>query len=323
MKIALTGHYGSGNIGDEAQREVIESHLRNSGFDVEVFGVTTPTDPRVRQLKTDIQIAELAKFDAIVWGGGLACLNQPSPVWFSDAYRTLTVPQHFFCIGAETLSDAAKSVYSPSIEKAVSISFRDQPSADQFPGVESSVAADLAYLVSSPHRAENRKCFTICPGMGEWIDWIPVLVQWALEEGIAESARLVILMDYNDEYTDWHSIKQIINDGLTAVVAKPWSTADAMTLFAESSVTISGRRHGAILAAMAGSPVLAVGDHPRMRAVSEELKANVHAGANASLDDLKQAVRQAARLSARGRKALQSRVSLALDNLTKSLRKGQ
>lgn len=269
MRIALVGHYGSGNIGDEAQRQVIESALISWGHEVSVYGITTPVDADVRPVVCPWDVNSIASHDAVVVGGGMVLLNQPSPIWFINEWRTIEKPVFYFCIGAESLSDEAKEVYEDPLVRARMVMWRGHLSAECLPVDGQCFGTDLAYgLPATPSEGGEDIC--ICSGVDS--EWVRRLCKDVLP---GQPIRFISLHNNHGSSPDYLLAESLAEEGIELTVDVPKTPLEAIEAMKSAKVVITGRRHGAVFAVLAGVKPIIIESHNRLKEIRYDLYQDV------------------------------------------------
>jgi hypothetical protein len=308
MRIALCGHYGAYNLGDEAQRQVIREALVSWGHEVTEYGITGPAEG-IRLLQGNESAMELEGYDAVVFGGGMVFLTQPSPIWFERHFRELSTPVHYFCVGTETLSADAIDLYKHPLERAASIVWRStvHESSPDLPGTSDGV--DLAYGLPSVEPKDPEPLLVVISGVG--CPWLTHLPEVATNLGVG-LAFMPLCTHANG--SDLMALAEI--PARSVEVLLPLSHRSPLLMLSTAKYVLTSRRHGAIFAALAGVMPVIVGEHPRLKVVAEDL-GETALPRESSVEDIEVALRMASQH--RGRVDL-SVVKVRLANALEGLR---
>ena len=274
MRIALIGHYKSGNLGDEVQREVMENFLASKGAEVTVCGIDENTD--AARVMTSSEIGGLRSFDAIVFGGCLAVQNNPSPIWFDEWFRSAEIPMLFCCIGAERPKQSVIGVHEEVLRRAKLVIWRDRHSANSYLECGGSVVgADLAYvfgdLPGEEQLCTNGQMIIMGGPDAEWLEMIPVLYDAQVEIGRVDRLKFIVLASEPRECSDYVSVDRLMEICPDIEIVRPTSPYEAIEEIRGSSVVISSRRHGVLFSRLAGVEPIVIGYHTRLCAVRDEI----------------------------------------------------
>ena len=281
----ISGYYGAGNLGDEALLAGLLGALRGAGVEPTVASLNPERSRRLHQVASVHRLwglpGALWRTRAVISGGG--GLLQDSTSSRSLAYylgvvraaRALRRPVAVFAQSLGPLSARAEVQVRRALQ-GVPLGLRDRPSlalAERL-GLKAVAVADTALLLSpaTPAAAPDPQLLVLIPRAGQPAigDLLSLLgrghlaaggrVRIALvhpEQDAAEGARLARALPGAErpELNDVSSLQRALQ-GVGAVV--------------------SGRLHGLILAAVAGSPVAGLAYDPKVTGFAEAIGAPVY-----------------------------------------------
>lgn len=290
--VLLCGYYGEHNLGDDALLEVALSQLP-AGVKATVtahdqlqvgerFGVET-----VQRRSLKAVLAALQGVDALVLGGG--SLLQDSTSFKSLLYYAALIvaarlrgkPVLLWGQGLGPLKRRrSRWLVRGLLPLASAISWRDQGSANLAEGwgVPGRVAPDPVWgLQPKPWRGKGGAivvCFRPSPGLGA-AGWLPYLqaLDCLAEVGDREVIWLAFHGHQDRGLLDSLGSQDLLPAALRARSREvvPAHTREAMAVFAGAGLVVAMRLHGLILAALAGSPVVALSYDPKVAAAASVL----------------------------------------------------
>ncbi|MCT0207692.1 polysaccharide pyruvyl transferase CsaB [Synechococcus sp. CS-1332] len=289
MRALICGYYGEHNLGDDALLQVLLGQLpagcqpvvtaHDQALVRERFGVETTDRRRLGSV-----LAALSRCEALVLGGG--SLLQDTTSFQSLLYygalmlaaRVRGLPVILWGQGLGPLHRRrSRALVRGLLPLATAISWRDTASAGQARawGVEASVGSDPVWGL--PAQAWSGRggpivlCFRPVQQLGG-AAWVPYLQ--ALER-LAEAAdREVLWLPFHQDQ-DRGLLASLTQQGLVGPALAGRSRElsvqtpeEAMGVFRQAGLVLAMRLHGLILAALAGSPCVALSYDPKVGAAA-------------------------------------------------------
>lgn len=269
-KVLVVGWYNKGNLGDEAFKSSFRLLWPKTTFD---FQDHIPPDVN-------------ASYDCVFIGGG-SFLDLPLP-----QIETVSIPMGFIGIGLGRFIEPANLA---AIRRAAVVIVRDTLSAGYLPPeIGHIVAPDLVFAQPNdyPYSGSNRHVLVIgndflSPSYKS-AEWQSLAYAWFCQEFAKIADQMVdhrvhvelIPMCINKSIDDRRFNSQIVtrmkHRGLVNWETVEVGDAKLRWLIAESELVVSLRLHGAILAAMAGTPFVLIGSHEKMDGFMETLDTGMY-----------------------------------------------
>jgi polysaccharide pyruvyl transferase WcaK-like protein len=292
----IAGAFGQGNPGDEA---LLDAHLRvvdASGWDALItasdLGLVTPElrgaaiAPRGRAAASACRRA-----DAIIVGGGTVfgrlhpSTGRPAgdllrrTAALTAAARVFGTPIAFSGVGAAPVATASERALARGIVRACDLLvLRDEESAEEL----------RAMGAPPPFRVGADPAWTVLDGVAEAtrdIDLLIVMSHLAVHRGLVgwlaaavhrlPEATRVTVVPWQQQGADGAisgALARILG-GRADVVDAPVDLEAGASLAARAEVTLCLRFHGAMASAIAGTPFVAVGHEPKLKALARRLGA--------------------------------------------------
>ena len=325
MKVALNGYYGFGNVGDEALLAGLLEGLTGAGFEPVVLSGDPAATRALHGVAARHRVrglpGALLECQAFISGGG-GLLQDRTSARSLDYY--LSVLRSARALGKRVVvygqsigplsADGRRKV--ARVLSGLPVAVRDQSSRDLLEslGVESRLVGDPALLLSPPPIAARRQRILLLPRAGH-PELTNALASLARHFAAGE-ARLetVALHPVEDE----EECRRLVD----AIPGLPFRRIgdhlEALHLFAESSLVVSARLHGLILAAVSDTPAVGLVYDPK---VSGFLDASGGSGFTPPIDetDLLEAACAARPLGAARRKELLMQAEAGIDWLEQVL----
>lgn len=282
MRLLISGYVGAGNLGDEALLSGLLGALRARGVEPVVASVDPVRTAAEHGVETVGRgaglLAAIARADAVVSGGG--GLLQDVTSFRSLAYylgvvaaaRALRTPVAVFAQSLGPLSERGERV-TRRVLRGVPMGLRDAPSLAlaRRLGLAATAVADTALLVPRPTACDARGSLVVVPRAG-YPTLTDALVRlatpWAREGG---SVRIVCVHPQADETEADRLVRAVPGAERTATA----SVTALVNAFAGAHAVLSGRLHGLVLAAHAGTPVAGIAYDPKVTGFAERIGAPV------------------------------------------------
>ncbi len=273
-RVAITGYYGCGNIGDEALREAIVAAL----VDVGITPLVIAGHDRFRPGKI---VSAVRGTVGVVLGGGGLLQNATSSrslyyyLGLIKLARTLRRPVFLVGQGLGPITGTfARAVTRRVLSRVDYLGVRDQASRDLAVqlGIAAALDGDLFFLNPPGSEPESRpdpprigvalSGRSIAGRLADWRRFTAVL---------AARYEIVFIPFFSRE--DRATAEKIAADLPAARVEIPGSVAAAQALIGGLSLLISSRLHPLEFALRAGVPMIAVPADPKIAAFGAEIKA--------------------------------------------------
>jgi len=316
VRIALSGYYGCGNLGDEAVLEgIAQSFERRVGLARSTFTVLSadPVDTERRhgmravpRMRPGALRNALKDCDLLISGGGSllqdttslrSLLYYLSVVRLAGAFRVRVV---FYAQGIGPLRrHIARVMTRMAASRAASITVRDSASAELLreigvkgPPIE--VTADPAFVLRpgpadaarETLRAAGIRPGRRCVGMAvrPWPSSRCTVERWAECARVLSKrldAEIALIPMHRPGDTELARAIGAASGSCARVIETDLSVSELHNLLACADLVVAMRLHAAILGARAGVPVVAVSYDPKVRQLMQELgqpEANVELG---------------------------------------------
>ncbi len=282
MRLLISGYVGAGNLGDEALLSGLVGALRTRGVEPLVASVDparTDAEHRVQTVDRSIGLlGAIARVDAVVSGGG--GLLQDVTSFRSLAYylgviaaaRALRTPVAVFAQSLGPLSPRGAAA-TRRVLRGVPLGLRDAPSLALAAGwgLPATSVADTALLVEPPTAPEGDGSLVVVPRAG-YPTLTDALVRlaapWANEGG-----RVVVACIHPS--ADGPEAERLVRALPAAVHTEAATVGAVLNVFAGARAVLSGRLHGMVLAAHAGTPVAGIAYDPKVSGFAERIGAPV------------------------------------------------
>jgi polysaccharide pyruvyl transferase CsaB len=288
-RVLLCGYYGEHNLGDDALLQVALSQLPagviptvtayDEGQVHERFGVATVPRRSLRQV-----LQALQGFDALILGGG--SLLQDATSFRSLLYYVVLITAAklqgkqvlLWGQGLGPLRRRRSQLLARAVlPLADATSWRDQASASLAFGwgVKGLVAPDPVWAMPLQPWRGSQGPLVVCFRPTHQLDsqgWKPYLE--ALSSLAVKANREVLWLAFHGEQ-DRGLLAQLRTDGLLDTELKqrsrevlPAHPREAMAVFTSAGLVLAMRLHGLILAALSGSPTVALSYDPKVAAAA-------------------------------------------------------
>ena len=289
-RVLLCGYYGEHNLGDDALLQVALGQLPAgviptvTAYDErqvqERFGVSTVPRRSLRRV-----LHALKGVDALVLGGG--SLLQDATSFRSLLYYGALITAAKFQ-GKQVLlwgqglgplrRRRSRLLVRAVLPFAAATSWRDQTSASLAAewGVEGLVAPDPVWALEPQQWRGKQGPLVVCFRPTHQLEaqsWAPYLE--ALSSLAVESNREVLWLAFHGEQ-DRGLLDQLRSEGLLSPELErrsrevvPAHPREAMAVFASAGLVLAMRLHGLILAALSGSPTVALSYDPKVAAAAK------------------------------------------------------
>jgi len=291
-RVLLCGYYGEHNLGDDALLQVALGQLPAgviptvTAYDErqiqERFGVATVPRRSLRQV-----LDALKDVDALVLGGG-SLLQDATSFRSLLYYGALITAAKLW--GKQVLlwgqglgplrRRRSRLLVRAVLPFATAISWRDQASASLAAawGVAGLVAPDPVWALAPQQWRGKQGPLVVCFRSTHHLDgqaWAPYLE--ALSSLAVEENREVIWLAFHGEQ-DRGLLGQLRSEGLLSPELEhrsrevvPAHPREAMAVFATAGLVLAMRLHGLILAALSGSPTVALSYDPKVAAAAKAI----------------------------------------------------
>jgi hypothetical protein len=270
--ISYMGWHGRGNIGDDAIYDAVRSQMPGTVF------LDLPHHPHERLYAAATGLNWWLRRSSLVVGGGTVA----GRLYFRQLINRgidLIGDNDCFAIGIGVEDPVFQGFRSgsendelrrwlPLLRRFHTVSVRGPRSAELLAdiGLDVQVSGDPALLLPRPTAAPQDGVIGVNLGFGDDLwghnpDALVDEISAAMRQLSAQGYRLVgVLMNHDDQIWTERAL-----DGLAAEIVKPVDAAAAAAEFARCSVTIVSRLHAGILAALSGTPVIALEYQPKCR----------------------------------------------------------
>jgi polysaccharide pyruvyl transferase CsaB len=291
-RVLLCGYYGEHNLGDDALLQVALGQLPTgvmstvTAFDEaqvqERFGVSTVPRRSLRQV-----LDALRGVDALVLGGGSLLQDATSfrsLLYYGALITAAKLQGKQVLLWGQGLGPLrrrrSRLLVSALLPLATAMSWRDQASASLAAewGVAGLVAPDPVWALAPQQWRGKQGPLVVCFRPTHHLDarsWVPYLE--ALSSLAVQENREVIWLAFHGEQ-DRGLLAQLRGDGLLSPELErrsrevvPAHPREAMAVFASAGLVLAMRLHGLILAALSGSPTVALSYDPKVAAAAEAI----------------------------------------------------
>jgi polysaccharide pyruvyl transferase CsaB len=288
-RVLLCGYYGEHNLGDDALLQVALGQLPTgvtstvTAFDEaqvqERFGVSTVPRRSLRQV-----LHALKGVDALVLGGGSLLQDATSfrsLLYYGALITAAKLQGKQVLLWGQGLGPLrrrrSRLLVSALLPLATAMSWRDQASASLAAewGVAGLVAPDPVWALAPQQWRGKQGPLVVCFRPTHHLDarsWVPYLE--ALSSLAVQENREVIWLAFHGEQ-DRGLLAQLRGDGLLSPELErrsrevvPAHPREAMAVFASAGLVLAMRLHGLILAALSGSPTVALSYDPKVAAAA-------------------------------------------------------
>lgn len=288
MHIVVAGHFGYGNLGDEA---LLTTMLRGLTVNAPAHSSTIVSgNPSATKAThgvdaipptADAVIGALRRTDLVVLGPGGVLHDSPMPgrrrrqggmslyYCIAAAAQDIGVPTALFNIGVGPVeSSFGRRIVRSLFESAAYVSPRDGPPPPGTAVAHGPSAPDLAWAFAAPATAEHAAGRYIAVSVRPFIDagttetFLETLAEALLERlrsGREDSVVIVPMQSHGqDSDIDLSLALSARMGGRTAEVVVPNDVQHAFRLFGEASVSIVVRRHAAIASLLGCLPTVGI-----------------------------------------------------------------
>ena len=273
MKILISGYYGFGNLGDESLLAGILPALKE--HDVTVLSAKPKETKAMHQVNSVHRyyaaLAAIAKTDVFISGGGGLLQNKSSNrslkyyLWLIKVAKLFNKKVIVFGQSIGPLDEFGKELVAKAL-KNCHIAVRDKNSQAILREIdlESKLVADPALLLKAPQKQKNGILIFPRAGYPDISDAIVNTTQSLKAKGL--NLSLAAIHAAEDEV----EIKRIQNQ-VEIDYLKTNTISELLEIIAKSQFVISGRLHGAILAAVAKTEFCGIVYDPKVRAFLDEV----------------------------------------------------
>jgi polysaccharide pyruvyl transferase CsaB len=288
-RVLLCGYYGEHNLGDDALLQVALGQLPAgviptvTAYDErqvqERFGVATVPRRALRQV-----LDALKGVDALVLGGGSLLQDATSfrsLLYYGALITVAKLQGKQVLLWGQGLGPLrrrrSRLLVRTLLPFATAISWRDQASASLAAewGVAGLVAPDPVWALAPQQWRGKQGPLVVCFRPTHHLDarsWVPYLE--ALSSLAVQENRQVIWLAFHGEQ-DRGLLAQVRREGLLSAELDrrsrevvPTHPREAMAVFASAGLVLAMRLHGLILAALSGSPTVALSYDPKVAAAA-------------------------------------------------------
>ena len=277
MKILISGYYGFGNLGDEALLSGIVGGLNTAGHSVTVLSNNPAATEAMHEVKAVHRLkgvlGALLRTDAFISGGGGLLQDKTSfrslqyYLLLIRAAKSLGKKVIIYGQSVGPLSEQGKRAVTNTLE-GVAISVRDKTSLRLLESLNlpTHLGADCALLLHPPDVGPKSKSVVLIPRAGypEITGALIKLAKALDENGINVSASAVQAQE------DREALEQLSAAVPGLSVTYPDSPQTLLQTLATADYIVSGRLHGLILAAVAGTPFCGLIYDPKVEAFLTE-----------------------------------------------------
>ena len=277
MKVLISGYYGFGNLGDEALLSGIVNVLKTAGHGVTVLSNAPAATEAMHNVKAVHRIkglaAALLRTDALLSGGGGLLQDKTSfrsLQYYLSLLRLAKVLSKKVIVYGQSvgpLSERGKRAVAKTLQ-GVAISVRDKTSQALLESLhlEAHLGADSALLLETPEAVTRTETAVLIPRAGypEITEALIKLARALQNQGVSVLATAVQAEE------DTEALEQIKAAVPHLSTSYPTSPQDLLTRLASADYVVSGRLHGLILAAVAGTPFCGLIYDPKVAAFLDE-----------------------------------------------------
>ena len=272
------------NLGDALLTDAMCGYLTALGHDVEAadFGGTRRSDKSERRPLRGFRqlVAALGDYDAVLLGGGTLIQEDRNRRIVGGLARLCCAvrvaawlrrrPVAYFGVGVDPLTRRSTRLLYWVATRRAAVWLRDERSVSRFRryfGGRPDLAADAALLMQPFPSAERNVESTVvlAPNRRD----APQL-DLALIDKIRAAGRrpIVLSMSQTPGAADHDTLpRETLN---AASVAADLGWTDAVRILSSSRAVVASRMHGLYVALLAGVPMVAVGDEPKIHAFAAE-----------------------------------------------------
>jgi len=291
-RVLLCGYYGEHNLGDDALLQVALDQLPAgviptvTAFDErqvhERFGVSTVPRRSLRQV-----LNALKSMDALVLGGGSLLQDATSfrsLLYYGALITAAKLQGKHVLLWGQGLGPLrrrrSRLLVRALLPFATAISWRDQASASLAAqwGRGGVVAPDPVWALAPQQWRGKQGPLVVCFRPTHHLDdqaWAPYLE--SLSSLAVEANREVIWLAFHGEQ-DRGLLAQLRGEGLLSPELDrrsrevvPAHPREAMAVFASAGLVLAMRLHGVILAALSGSPTVALSYDPKVAVAAKAI----------------------------------------------------